>query len=171
MSVLWGGRFSKSGDSLFERFNQSFSFDFRLLSADIRGSVAYANALKKVGVLSFEECDSLVSGLNELNEKITDEVFVSKALSQGFEDVHSFVESYLVENLGDVGKKLHTGRSRNDQVATDIRIYTREKIDETDLKTKRKPSLESTLKTKRKPSLPLKVIDDLSNWSSNLTIS
>ena len=123
---LWGGVFSSDGpglDPLFKRFNDSLPFDRALIEHDIRGSIAWAGALRGAGVLSGDECERLRSALSAVLE----EVRARPALLAGAtdEDVHSFVERLVTEKAGDVGRKLHTGRSRNDQVATDLRLYAR----------------------------------------------
>ncbi|ERM91711.1 argininosuccinate lyase [Caldanaerobacter subterraneus subsp. yonseiensis KB-1] len=120
---LWGGRFKKDLDKLMEEFNSSISFDIRLLKYDIIGSIAHAKGLYKAGVLTEEELNLIEKGLKEILEESE-----LKEIPQD-EDVHSYVERLLVEKIGDVGRKLHTGRSRNDQVATDERLYLRDEID------------------------------------------
>lgn len=123
---LWGGRFSEGQDETFAAFNNSFSFDKRLFFADVRGSIAHAGGLLKAGILSGDEHDSIVRGLSELQkEAMEDAGFIDGVTS---EDVHSFIEEKLVALIGDAGKKLHTGRSRNDQVATAFRLWLREEI-------------------------------------------
>ena len=120
MGTLWGGRFSKDMDKLLEQFNASIGFDWRLYEADIRGSIAYAQALERVGVLTAEEAIALVDGLRVVLDEFdagTIEFLPSD------EDIHTAVERRLHELIGDVAGKLHTGRSRNDQVATDVRLY------------------------------------------------
>lgn len=124
---LWGGRFSGSSDETFAKFNRSFGFDRRLFAADIRGSIAQANGLKSAGILTVEETAKIIAALDELAaEAKSDPAYfdVSDA-----EDVHSFIEAKLVEKIGVAGKKLHTGRSRNDQVATAFRIWLRDEIE------------------------------------------
>jgi argininosuccinate lyase len=124
---LWGGRFTGEADAGFARFNQSFSFDRRLFEADIRGSIAHSAGLVSAGVLTDEEANQIKTALEQIlvrgksNPKYFDELAA--------EDVHSFVEVRLVELIGDLGRKLHTGRSRNDQVATDLRLTLRDEID------------------------------------------
>jgi argininosuccinate lyase len=124
---LWGGRFSGQADESFAQFNQSFSFDRRLFEVDIRASVAHCDGLVGAGVLSATDADRIKSALakiaetGETNPKYFDD-FPS-------EDVHSFVEARLIQLVGDLGRKLHTGRSRNDQVATDLRLWLRDEID------------------------------------------
>ena len=126
---LWGGRFLSRPDETFRLFNQSFAFDRRLFGADIRASIAHANGLARAGVLTDGEAAEITNGLNSLlaASETDDKFFGSDA-----EDVHSFIETKLVDRIGDTGKKLHTGRSRNDQVATAFRIWLREEIDEID---------------------------------------
>ena len=126
---LWGGRFSEKPDETFRKFNDSFRFDRRLFEADVRASIAHAQGLRHGGVLTASESDEIGRALNELLER-------SKADNKFFEsddeDVHSFLESNLVKLIGHTGKKLHTGRSRNDQVATAFRLWLRDEIDAMD---------------------------------------
>ncbi len=120
---LWGGRFTKKPDETFARFNNSFQFDKRLFEADVRASIAHANGLRGAGVLSDAEAGSIQDGLRALLDRAkTDASFFD---DNNAEDVHSFIESKLVALVGEVGKKLHTGRSRNDQVATAFRLWLR----------------------------------------------
>jgi argininosuccinate lyase len=121
---LWGGRFKEDTDKLMEDFNSSISFDIRLFKYDVEGSIAHAKGLNKAGVLKDDETKLIVDGLNEILKE-TDTGFIPND-----EDVHTYVERLLTEKIGDVGKKLHTGRSRNDQVATDVRLYLRDVINE-----------------------------------------
>ncbi|QEW05188.1 argininosuccinate lyase [Nitrincola iocasae] len=123
----WGGRFSEPTDAFVARFTASVDFDKRLYKQDIQGSVAHARMLTRVGVLSQDECDAILRGLGEIRVEIERGEF---EWSVALEDVHMNIEAALTHKIGVVGKKLHTGRSRNDQVATDIRLYLR---DETDL--------------------------------------
>ena len=123
---LWGGRFSEATDEFVEQFTASVQFDKRLYQYDIDGSIAHARMLNKVGVLSDSGQQQIESGLNAIREDIAADRF---QWSIALEDVHMNIEAALTERIGDVGKKLHTGRSRNDQVATDIRLYVRDKID------------------------------------------
>jgi argininosuccinate lyase len=118
--TLWGGRFSGAPDEAMRRFNDSIAFDRRLYSADVRGSVAYARALARAGLISGEECDTLGAGLARVEEEFETGAL---ELKPGDEDVHTAVERRLSEIVGSVAGKLHTGRSRNDQVATDLRVY------------------------------------------------
>ena len=119
---LWGGRFSGKADPGFAEFNNSFRFDRRLFEVDVRASIAYCAALERAGVLSPAEASAIRGGLESVAESGVQE-------GSNAEDVHSFVEARLVELVGDVGRKLHTGRSRNDQVATDFRLWMREALD------------------------------------------
>ncbi|MFN2349379.1 MAG: argininosuccinate lyase [Thioalkalivibrio sp.] len=123
---LWGGRFSEPTDAFVEAFTASVGFDQRLYRHDIQGSKAHAQMLARIGVLTDEECQKIHDGLDTILADIERGDF---AWSVELEDVHMNVEARLIERIGDVGKKLHTGRSRNDQVATDIRLYLREAID------------------------------------------
>ncbi|KZN68522.1 bifunctional argininosuccinate lyase/N-acetylglutamate synthase [Pseudoalteromonas luteoviolacea S4060-1] len=122
--ALWGGRFSTGPDEAFKQFNDSLPFDYQLVEQDIIGSIAWAGALQQVEVLSHDECDMLTSGLSALLEEAKQAP--QQIASSGYEDIHSYVEAKLIEKVGDLGKKLHTGRSRNDQVATDFRLWSRQ---------------------------------------------
>jgi argininosuccinate lyase len=122
------GRFSKTADPLFRQINDSLGFDYRLARQDITGSVAWAGALQRAGVITDQELARLSSALEDLAHLV--EESPDAPLGSGHEDVHSWVEAELIRAVGDLGKKLHTGRSRNDQVATDLRLWTREQIDE-----------------------------------------
>jgi argininosuccinate lyase len=128
---LWGGRFKGEADAEFARFNSSFSFDRRLIEADIEASLAHAEALVSAGILSPEEARRIAWALKEiLNRARADKSRLLGSKDGGdAEDVHSFVEAELVAAIGDAGYKLHTGRSRNDQVATDLRLFLRAEID------------------------------------------
>jgi argininosuccinate lyase len=117
---LWGGRFSTATDDLMRRFGDSIGFDWRLYDADIRGSIAYAAALVRAGLITAHERDQLVVGLRTVQDEFTAGTFEVQA---GDEDIHTAVERRLGELVGPVAGKLHTGRSRNDQVATDLRLY------------------------------------------------
>ena len=123
----WGGRFSAQTDALVEAFSESVSFDQRLYAHDIMGSIAHARMLASVGVLSNEELESIIGGLEDIRVDIERGDF---CWSSELEDVHMNIEARLTDRIGEAGKKLHTGRSRNDQVATDIRLYLRDVIDE-----------------------------------------
>lgn len=122
----WSGRFNEPTDAFVEKFTASIGFDHRLYSQDILGSIAHARMLTKIGVLSTEECNAIVQGLKTIAQDIDNGRF---SWSVSLEDVHMNIEAALIERIGLVGKKLHTGRSRNDQIATDIRLYLRDAID------------------------------------------
>ncbi|MAO67352.1 MULTISPECIES: argininosuccinate lyase [Idiomarina] len=124
--ALWGGRFAAGPDAAFQQFNDSLPFDYVLAEQDITGSKAWANALHKVGVLSTEECQQLQQALSELLSEVREDP--TAVAVGGDEDIHSFVEAALIAKVGDLAKKLHTGRSRNDQVATDLRLWCREQV-------------------------------------------
>ncbi|MCL1052001.1 argininosuccinate lyase [Shewanella abyssi] len=119
--ALWGGRFSQESSALFKLFNDSLPVDFRLIEQDIQGSIAWASAITQVGVLTTDECTKLHVALNELLGETLDNPQL--IIASGAEDIHSFVELSLIAKVGDLGKKLHTGRSRNDQVATDLKLW------------------------------------------------
>jgi len=122
----WGGRFTEATDAFVERFTASVGFDYRLYHHDINGSIAHATMLAKVGVLTEAERDQIITGLEEIRAEIVAGKFT---WSVSLEDVHMNIEAVLTQRIGITGKKLHTGRSRNDQVATDIRLYLRDEID------------------------------------------
>ena len=126
MAQLWGGRFTKETDASVKAFNDSLRFDSRLYHEDIEGSIAHASMLGRQGIITNEEADTIINGLGIILSEIEsgDLVFTDE-----YEDIHSFVEANLIDRIGDAGKKLHTGRSRNDQVALDMRLYTRSQID------------------------------------------
>ena len=124
---LWGGRFTKETNKLVESFNESLSFDHRFYKQDIRGSIAHVKMLAKQNILTDDERDKIIEGLNSIEKDIESGVL---KFDDGSEDIHSFVEAHLIERIGDTGKKLHTGRSRNDQVALDMKLYVRDEIDE-----------------------------------------
>jgi len=127
---LWGGRFTKQLDSLAMEFNESLSFDQRFFRQDIRGSIAHATMLAEQGVLTKEDRDKIVEGLKEIEQELLDgRLSFDTEKAREYEDIHSFVEGTLTERIGDAGKRLHTGRSRNDQVATDMKLYIRDEID------------------------------------------
>ena len=129
MAQLWGGRFTKETDQLVYNFNASISFDQKFYKQDIEGSIAHVRMLGKQGILTQEEMQAIVSCLQEI---LADVESGKLAITSEYEDIHSFVEANLIDRLGDTGKKLHTGRSRNDQVALDMRLYTRQQVLETD---------------------------------------
>lgn len=125
MAQLWGGRFTKDTDELVYRFNASISFDQKFFQQDIEGSIAHVVMLHKQGILTTEEKDAIVKGLTGIREDVENG---SLQITDEYEDVHSFVEANLIDRIGDTGKKLHTGRSRNDQVALDMKLYIRSEI-------------------------------------------
>ena len=129
MAQLWGGRFTKETDRLVYNFNASLSFDKRLYKQDIKGSMAHASMLAKQGILTELEQEEILSGLQEILKDIESGKL---EFSPEYEDIHSFVEANLIARKGDAGTKLHTGRSRNDQVALDMKMYVRDEIQETD---------------------------------------
>ena len=126
--ALWGGRFTQDSDERFKHFNDSLRFDYRLFHEDVEGSRAWAQALAQVKVLSEQECASLIQALNELEQEMSGREL--EIASAGDEDIHSYVERRLIEKVGALGKKLHTGRSRNDQVALDLKLFCRGACDE-----------------------------------------
>ncbi|MBR4173807.1 MAG: argininosuccinate lyase [Lachnospiraceae bacterium] len=127
MAQLWGGRFQKQTDKAAYEFNASIRFDKRLYRQDIRGSIAHVTMLAKQGIIEVAEKDQIITALKGICEDIEKGVIVA---DEKYEDIHSLVEANLIERIGDVGKKLHTGRSRNDQVALDMRMYVRDEVDE-----------------------------------------
>lgn len=129
MAQLWGGRFTKETDKLVYDFNASISFDKRFYAQDIRGSIAHVTMLAKQGILTEEEKEKIIEGLQGIWRDVEDKTL---PITEEYEDIHSFVEANLTDRIGDVGKKLHTGRSRNDQVALDMKLYTRDEILELD---------------------------------------
>ncbi len=122
MAQLWGGRFTKETDQQVYDFNASINFDKRLIEQDCEGSVAHATMLAKVSILTKEEATSIIEGLISIKNDVLDGKLL---ITNEYEDIHSFMEAKLIDRIGDTGKKLHTGRSRNDQVALDMRLYTR----------------------------------------------
>ncbi len=124
---LWGGRFTKETNQLVHNFNASISFDQKFFKQDIEGSIAHVTMLAKQGIISDDEKDEIIGGLSKIMEDIMNE---SLEIDGEHEDIHSFVEAHLIERIGEAGKKLHTGRSRNDQVALDMKLYTRDEIAE-----------------------------------------
>jgi argininosuccinate lyase len=124
---LWGGRFTKETNQLVHNFNASISFDQKFYHQDIEGSIAHVKMLAKQGLLTEEDKDKIVKGLMEIREDLESGALV---ITGEHEDIHSFVEAVLTERIGEAGKRLHTGRSRNDQVALDMKLYTRDEIDE-----------------------------------------
>ena len=126
---LWGGRFTKQTNQLVHNFNESISFDQKFYRQDIAGSIAHVTMLAKQGILSNEDKDVIIAGLTSIREDLDNGTL---EITTEHEDIHSFVEAHLTERVGEAGKRLHTGRSRNDQVALDMKLYTRDEIDELD---------------------------------------
>ncbi len=124
MEKMWAGRFAKALDSKADDFNSSIRFDCKMYRQDIEGSIAHANMLAKQGIISCDDCEKIVEGLGEILDDINDGTL---EFDMTCEDIHMFVEAELTRRIGDAGKRLHTARSRNDQVALDIRMYLREK--------------------------------------------
>lgn len=125
MAQLWGGRFTRETDNLVYRFNASICFDRKLFEQDIEGSIAHVVMLEKQGIISGEEKDAIVKGLTGIRAEVEQGTLL---ISEEYEDIHSFVEAKLIERIGDAGKKMHTGRSRNDQVALDMKLYVRGEV-------------------------------------------
>lgn len=128
MAQLWGGRFTKETDKLVYNFNASISFDQKFYKQDIEGSIAHVTMLAATGILTEEEKIKIINGLNGIQADVESGALI---ITDQYEDIHSFVEANLIDRIGDAGKKLHTGRSRNDQVALDMKLYTRDEILET----------------------------------------
>lgn len=129
MAQLWGGRFTKETDQLVYNFNASISFDQKFYKQDILGSMAHVAMLGKQGILTREESKKIIACLKEIQEDVENGKL---EITSEYEDIHSFVEANLIDRIGDAGKKLHTGRSRNDQVALDMKLYTRNEISNVD---------------------------------------
>lgn len=138
MAQLWGGRFTKETDQLVYQFNASITFDRRFYRQDIQGSMAHVRMLAKQKILTEAERDQILEGLEGILQDVENG---SLQITEEYEDIHSFVEANLIDRIGDAGKKLHTGRSRNDQVALDMKLYTRDEIDQL------KPSVKKLLIT------------------------
>lgn len=122
--ALWGGRFTQAADTRFKQFNDSLRFDYRLAEQDIVGSIAWSKSLLSVNVITEQEQQKLELALNELKLAVMENP--EQILQSDAEDIHSWVETQLINRVGDLGKKLHTGRSRNDQVATDLKLWCRQ---------------------------------------------
>lgn len=129
---LWGGRFTKETNRLVHRFNESLSFDWKFYRQDIKGSIAHVRMLEKQGILSMQDKEDMIRGLEGILSDL-DSGRLTISPDSGYEDIHSFVEGTLTQRIGEAGKRLHTGRSRNDQVALDMKLYTRDGIDEMEL--------------------------------------
>ncbi|MDY4670988.1 MAG: argininosuccinate lyase [Oliverpabstia sp.] len=129
MAQLWGGRFTKETDQLVYNFNASISFDQKFFRQDVKGSKAHVTMLAKQGILTEAERDEIIDGLDSI---VADVEEGRLEITSEYEDIHSFVEANLIDRIGDTGKKLHTGRSRNDQVALDMKLYVRDEVEELD---------------------------------------
>ncbi len=129
MAKAWGGRFHQVTDTRVEAFTESISFDKRLYAVDIRGSMAHATMLARCGLITSAERDQICAHLDQIGEEIASGQFTFR---QDLEDIHMHIENALITRIGDVGRKLHTGRSRNDQISTDLKLFTRDAIDELD---------------------------------------
>ena len=129
MAQLWGGRFTKETDKLVYNFNASISFDQKFFEQDVRGSIAHVTMLAKQGILTEDEKIQIINGLQDI---LADVEEGKLSITDEYEDIHSFVEANLIDRIGEPGKKLHTGRSRNDQVALDMKLFTRDEIDALD---------------------------------------
>ena len=129
MAKAWGGRFHQATDPRVEAFTESISFDKRLYAVDIRGSMAHATMLAHAGLITALERDRICDHLDQIGEEIAAGQFTFRT---DLEDIHMHIENALIARIGDVGRKLHTGRSRNDQVSTDLKLYTRDAIDDLD---------------------------------------
>lgn len=130
MADLWGGRFTKDTDQMVYEFNASINFDKKLYKQDIQGSMAHVKMLAKQNILTESDRDVILKGLQTILEDVENGKLV---IDMKYEDIHSFVEANLIDRVGEAGKRLHTGRSRNDQVALDMRLYTRDQVERTDL--------------------------------------
>ena len=129
MAQLWGGRFTKETDQLVYNFNASIGFDQKFFRQDVQGSIAHVTMLAKQGILTEQERDDIIAGLQGI---VKDVEAGTLKITEEYEDIHSFVEANLIDRIGDAGKKLHTGRSRNDQVALDMKLYVRDEIGQLD---------------------------------------
>ena len=126
--ALWGGRFTQGPDQRFKDYNDSLKFDYRMAIEDIEGSICWADAIYKAGVLTAKENADLKKALSELLEEVSKDIHA--IATAGDEDIHSYIERRLIEKVGDLGKKLHTGRSRNDQVALDLKLWCNKAVDD-----------------------------------------
>lgn len=126
MAQLWGGRFTKETDQLVYNFNASISFDKRLYEQDIQGSIAHVMMLGSQNILTQDEEEQIIKGLEGILQDVKSGEL---EITEEYEDIHSFVEAVLIDRIGEAGKKLHTGRSRNDQVALDMKLYTRDQVE------------------------------------------
>src|SRR5919112_4758219 len=128
MAHLWSGRFAGDSDAALIEFGASFRFDRRLFEDDVRGSLAWADALEKASVLTAEDASRIKSALEAIAQRGTDPEFFATEAARQDEDVHSFVERELIARVGEAGRRLHTGRSRNEQVSVDLRLYLKRRI-------------------------------------------
>ena len=126
MAQLWGGRFTKETDELVYKFNASINFDKAMINEDVEGSIAHATMLARTGIITKTEGEAIIEGLKSILKDVNEGRL---EITEEYEDIHSFMEANLIKRIGDTGKKLHTGRSRNDQVALDMKLYTRDEID------------------------------------------
>ena len=134
VAQLWGGRFTKETDKLVYNFNASISFDQKFYKQDMEGSIAHVKMLGKQGILTEKEMQDIVDCLKEILKEVEEGKLI---ITDEYEDIHSFVEANLIDRIGDPGKKLHTGRSRNDQVALDMKLSVRDEIEEIDAELKK----------------------------------
>ena len=125
MAQLWGGRFTKATEQQVYDFNASITFDQKLLDQDVEGSIAHVKMLSKQGIISEDEKEQIINGLGTIIKDVKEGKL---EITTQYEDVHSFIEANLIDRIGDAGKKMHTGRSRNDQVALDMRLYVRGEV-------------------------------------------
>ena len=125
MAQLWGGRFTKETDELVYKFNASINFDKAMINEDVEGSIAHATMLARTGIISKTEGQEIIDGLKSILSDVNEGKL---EITEEYEDIHSFMEANLIKRIGDTGKKLHTGRSRNDQVALDFRLYTKKNV-------------------------------------------
>lgn len=125
MAQLWGGRFTKETDELVYKFNASINFDKAMINEDVEGSIAHATMLARTGIITKTEGEAIIEGLNSILKDVNEGRL---EITEEYEDIHSFMEANLIKRIGDTGKKLHTGRSRNDQVALDFRLYTKKNV-------------------------------------------
>ena len=124
--ALWGGRFTQQADQQFKYFNDSLRFDYRLALQDIDGSIGWAKAIHSVGIINQTELADLIAALKQLRAEVAPNLAI--VLQEDAEDIHSWVELQLIKKVGDLGKKLHTGRSRNDQVAVDMKLWCKAQV-------------------------------------------
>ena len=149
---LWGGRFKKKLSDDANIFNQSIFFDKKLYKEDIKGSIAHAKMLKKQNIIDTKDANLIINELNQIQKDIENENLI---ISNEYEDIHSFIENILIDRIGDAGKKLHTGRSRNDQVALDMKLFTKSDLIDTNLKLKQLlETINNLIKKHKKTYMP-----------------